>query len=181
MAYAFWMWLRIKVLGFLDNSGTVQRLSDPWNINRGRTPATYHLLTGHLTSAWKVTLQTFVLDVLIPDGPDTPGFAQSPWQDHTSLSRRRGGEMGAVFGVWKYHLVFPSWTTCVTAGASTAWPHRLQGVVSLASLSRLACICSFPDSSPDLQHSHAAALMSPECESVEPGSLGVQPKAINHP
>lgn len=104
MAYAFWMWLRIKVLGFLDNSVTVQRLSDPWNINWGRTPAKYHLLTGHLSSSWKVTLQTFVLRVLIPDGPDTPGFAQSPWQDRTSLSSSREGEMGPVLGVWKCHL-----------------------------------------------------------------------------
>lgn len=46
MAYAFWICLRIKVLGFLDNSVTVQRLSGPWNINWGRTPAKYHLLTG---------------------------------------------------------------------------------------------------------------------------------------
>lgn len=189
MAYAFWICLRIKVLGFLDNSVTVQRLSGPWNINWGRTPVKYHLVTGHLSSAWKVTLQTFVLRVLIPDSPDIPGFAQSLGKIAHPLAAVGKGRWVLRLGFG--NVLLARWAPAVLfslPGPRVSQlgppPHGPTGCRVLRhwppSLSWLHL--RFPDGSPDLlQRSHAAALISPEHESVEPGSLGVQPKAINHP
>lgn len=194
MAYAFWMWSRMKVLGLLDNLRVCSKVKCPMKYKSRRNSSKISFANWASEFRLKSDIANF-----------SPQYSSSKWSRHhwlclVSLAKLHIPELesaaqagsgrilcsglGNVF-LDRFKLlctqmscrcfVLPPWTTCVAAGASATPAHGLEGDASSTSFSLLACTRCFPDSSPELlqtfPHSGSDDPRVWECRTRKPGGL----------